>query len=38
VWLIRRISSEKFYPLINMLLFAVGVQLLWSGVRGFGWV
>ncbi len=38
VWLIRRMSSERFYPLINSLLFLVGAQLLWAGLRGFGWV
>jgi uncharacterized membrane protein YfcA len=36
VWMIRRLSSARFYPLINLLLLLVGVRLLWSGVRGIG--
>ena len=36
VWLIRRMSSAKFYPLINGLLFLVGLRLVWSGLRGYG--
>ena len=36
VWLIRRMSSARFYPLINGLLFAVGLRLVWSGLRGYG--
>jgi uncharacterized membrane protein YfcA len=36
VWLIRRMSSARFYPLISGLLFMVGLRLLWAGARGVG--
>ena len=36
VWLIRRMSSANFYPLISGLLFCVGLRLLWAGAKGVG--
>jgi uncharacterized protein len=34
VWLVRRISPERFITAINLLMVAVGVKLLWSGLAG----
>jgi uncharacterized protein len=36
IWLIRRMSSAKFYPVLNGLLFLVGLRLAWTGLRGYG--
>jgi uncharacterized membrane protein YfcA len=32
VWLVRRISPERFVIAINVLMIAVGVKLLWSAL------
>ncbi|KQM96495.1 MULTISPECIES: sulfite exporter TauE/SafE family protein [unclassified Sphingomonas] len=32
VWLVRRVSAERFYRVIYWLMIAVGVKLLWDGV------
>ena len=34
VWLVRRVSGEKFYTVIYALLVAVGAKLVWDGVAG----
>lgn len=34
VWLVRRVSGEKFYTVIYVLLIAVGGKLVWDGVAG----
>ncbi len=38
IWLIRRMSSAKFYPVITALLFCIGLRLLWTSAKGFGWM
>ena len=35
VWLVRRVSAKNFYSLIYGLTFAVGLKLVWDGVKGF---
>ncbi len=32
VWLVRRVSAERFYTLVYVLMIAVGVKLVWDGV------
>jgi uncharacterized membrane protein YfcA len=32
VWLVKRIKPERFYGVINILLVAVGLALLWDSV------
>jgi uncharacterized membrane protein YfcA len=32
VWLVRRIAAERFYTLIYLLTFAVGLKILWDGL------
>ena len=32
VWLVRRISAERFLLAINLLMIAVGIKLLWTGL------
>ncbi len=32
VWLVRRVSPERFLALINLLMIAVGAKLLWSAL------
>jgi uncharacterized membrane protein YfcA len=34
VWLVRRVSGEKFYTVIYALLIVVGAKLVWDGVAG----
>jgi uncharacterized protein len=34
VWLVRRISAERFVTAINLLMIAVGLKLLWSALAG----
>ena len=34
VWLVRRISAERFLTAINLLMIAVGVKLLWKALLG----
>lgn len=34
IWLVRHISPEPFYRLAYLLVFLVGVKLIWDGVRG----
>lgn len=34
VWLIRRVSGERFYTVIYILLIVVGGKLVWDGVAG----
>ena len=38
VWLVRRVSGERFYTIILWLTLGVGVKLIWDGARGLGWV
>jgi uncharacterized protein len=33
VWLVRRVSAERFYTLIYVLMILVGAQLLWQALR-----
>lgn len=33
VFLVRRIATERFYPIIHALLVAVGLVLVWNGAR-----
>jgi uncharacterized protein len=35
IWLVRRVSEQKFRAIIYMLTFLVGLKLLWDGVRSF---
>jgi uncharacterized membrane protein YfcA len=32
VWLVRRIDAARFYTIISVLTFAVGIKLIWDGV------
>jgi uncharacterized protein len=34
VWLVRRVSSERFYVAVLVLTFVIGVKLIWDGVVG----
>jgi uncharacterized membrane protein YfcA len=34
VWLVRRVSVERFYTTIHLLLLLVGAKLLWDGATG----
>ncbi|MGL4438146.1 MAG: sulfite exporter TauE/SafE family protein [Bosea sp. (in: a-proteobacteria)] len=34
IWLVRRITVAKFYPLIYAMLLLVGFKLTWDGIRG----
>lgn len=34
VWLVRRVSTDRFYRIIYLVMIAVGVKLCWDGVRG----
>ncbi len=34
VWLVRRVSAERFYVAILALTFLIGVKLIWDGSRG----
>ncbi len=34
IWLVRRISVARFYPLIYMMLLLVGLKLTWDGIAG----
>ncbi len=34
VWLVRRVSSERFYVAVLVLTFLVGVKLIWDGAAG----
>jgi uncharacterized membrane protein YfcA len=31
VWLVRRLSGAKFYPIVRALTFGVGLKLIWDG-------
>ena len=33
VWLVKRVDAERFYTLINLLMIAVGMTLLWDTLR-----
>jgi len=33
VWLVRRVSAERFYALILIITFAIGAKLTWDAVR-----
>lgn len=33
VWLVRRMSGAKFYPIVRGLTFCVGLKLVWDGVN-----
>ncbi|THD44139.1 MAG: sulfite exporter TauE/SafE family protein [Bradyrhizobium sp.] len=34
VWLVRRVSSERFYLAVLILTFVIGVKLIWDGATG----
>ena len=34
VWLVRRVSGERLYRIIHVLLLAVGAKLVWDGMAG----
>jgi hypothetical protein len=34
VWLVRRVSSDRFYVAVLVLTFVVGVKLIWDGAAG----
>jgi uncharacterized membrane protein YfcA len=34
VWLVRRVSGQRFYTLSYVLLVPVGLKLTWDGVKG----
>ena len=34
VWLVRRISVDRFYTMIYALLLVVGAKLVWDGAAG----
>jgi uncharacterized membrane protein YfcA len=36
VWLVRRVSADKFYKIVYALTFAVGLKLVWDGARELG--
>ena len=36
VWLVRKISAEKFYPLILAMTFLIGAKLVFDGIRSLG--
>ena len=35
VWLVKRISGERFYPFVYALMIVAGAKLLWDGLAGF---
>ena len=34
VWLVRRVQANAFYKIVYGLTFALGLKLVWDGVRG----
>ncbi|MHB1203950.1 MAG: sulfite exporter TauE/SafE family protein [Rhodospirillaceae bacterium] len=34
VWLVRRVSTERFYLVVYFVMIGVGSKLIWDGVRG----
>ena len=34
VWMVKRMSGAKFYPIVRALTFAVGLKLIWDGASG----
>lgn len=38
VYLNRRVSQEAFYRIIHVLLFVIGLKLLYDGASGLGWI
>ncbi len=34
VWMVRRLSGAKFYPIVRALTFLIGLKLIWDGARG----
>jgi uncharacterized protein len=34
IWLVKRISTARFYPIIYGLLTVIGIKLIWDGLRG----
>ena len=34
VWLVRRVSTERFYVIIYVVMIAVGSKLIWDGLHG----
>ena len=34
VWMVRRLSGARFYPIVRGLTFLVGLKLIWDGARG----
>jgi uncharacterized protein len=33
IWLVRRVSGDRFYTIINLLLLLIGLKLIWDGLR-----
>lgn len=34
VWMVRRLSGARFYPVVRALTFCVGLKLVWDGIAG----
>jgi uncharacterized membrane protein YfcA len=34
VWMVKRMSGARFYPVVRALTFAVGLKLIWDGASG----
>ncbi|MDP4594061.1 MAG: sulfite exporter TauE/SafE family protein [Beijerinckiaceae bacterium] len=37
VWLVKRMPLQAFYRIIYALTLAIGLRLIWSGLRALGW-
>ena len=35
IWLVRITPTDRFYHIAYLLMFLIGIALLWQGVRGF---
>ena len=34
VWMVKHMSGAKFYPIVRVLIFCVGLKLIWDGIAG----
>ena len=34
VWMVKRLSGAKFYPIVKGLTFLIGLKLIWDGAHG----
>ena len=34
IWMVRRLSGARFYPIVRTLTFLVGLKLIWDGAQG----